>query len=270
MPRLNALREKYVRQLQNSVRSNLDKYNLDEPWVPKLPSFEHAEIPTPFEMKGIKLAPPEGEDLHDLDNAIRLLKAFPDLKPLQAQDPRIWVRLTHVELWGYMRARWPVERYLPDRGRAERVVLERYFVPQRQSRALLRNGAARLWWTAKVTFDPKRKNPYELTSVLLSKLDIAQQLLERNLGRIPALSQAFLDYLLRHKQECLDNGEKSRVLVRRLAKALNFHGGVCLLDCISNQQLTAVLDHEKENTVKSGYQDEADGDERPQTEDDEG
>src|SRR5262249_35492451 len=156
-----------------------------------------------------KLAPPEGEDLRDLDNAIRLHKAFPDLTPVQAQDPRLWVRLTHVELWGYMRARWPVERYLSDRGRAERVVLERYFVPQRQGRALLRNGAARLWWTAKVTFDPKRKNPYELTGVLLSKLDIAQQLLERNLGRIPALNHAFLDYLLRHKQDCLDNGEKS-------------------------------------------------------------
>jgi G:T-mismatch repair DNA endonuclease (very short patch repair protein) len=31
-----------------------------------------------------------------------------------------------------------------------------------------------------------------LTGVLLSKLDIAQQLLERNLGRIPALNHAFL------------------------------------------------------------------------------
>jgi hypothetical protein len=270
MSRLKALREKYVSQLQNTIRSNLDKYTLDEAWVPKLASFDDAEIPTPFEVKALKLAPPEGEDLRDLDNAIRLHKAFPDLTPLQAQDPRLWVRLTHVELWGYMRARWPVERYLSDRGRAERVVLERYFVPQRQSRALLRNGSARLWWTAKVTFDPKRKNPYELTGVLLSKLDIAQQLLERNLGRIPTLNHAFLDYLLRNKQECLDNGEKSRVLVRRLAKALNFHGGVCVLDCISNQQLVAVLDQEKEKTVKSGYRDEADGDDRPATEDDEG
>jgi hypothetical protein len=270
MPRLKALREKYVSQLQNTIRSNLDKYILDEPWVPKLASFEAAEIPTPFEVRGLKLAPPEGEDLRDLDNAIRLHKALPDLTPLQAQDPRLWVRLTHVELWGYMRARWPVERYRSDRGRAERVVLERYFVPQRQSRALLRNGAARLWWTAKVTFDPRRKNPYELTGVLLSKLDIAQQLLERNLGRIPALNHAFLDYLLRHRRECLDNGEKSRVLVRRLAKALNFHGGVCVLDCVSNQQLVAVLDQEKEKTVKSGYQDDADGDDRLQPEDDEG
>ena len=109
-----------------------------------------------------------------------------------------------------------------------------------------------------------------MTGVLLSKLDIAQQLLERNLGRIPALNHAFLDYLLRHRRECLDNGEKSRVLVRRLAKALNFHGGVCVLDCVSNQQLVAVLDQEKEKTVKSGYQDDADGDDRLQPEDDEG
>lgn len=270
MPRLKALRENYVSHLQATIKSNLDKYTLDEAWVPNLASFDGGQLATPIDVKAPKLVLPEGEDLHDLENAIRLHKALPNLNPVQAQDPRLWVRLTHVELWRYMRKRWPVERYLPDRGKAERYVLSRYFVAQRQSRALLRNGAARLWWTARLTHDPGRSNPYELTAVLLSSLDIAQQLLERNFGRIPGLSHAFLDYLLQHKQECIDNGKKSRVLVRRLAKALNFHGGVCVLDCINKQQLIEVLDQEKEKTVKSGYQDEADGDDRPVAEDDEG
>jgi hypothetical protein len=185
------------------------------------------------------------------------------------KSAKLELRLTHVELWHYMRKRWPVEKYLPDRSKAERYILSRYFVAQRQSRALLRNGAVRLWWTAKVTFDPQRKNPYELTEVLLSSLDIAQQLLERNLGRILSLNRTFLDYLLRHKKECLDNGDKSRVLVRRLAKALNFQGGVCVLDCMSNQQIITELDREKEQIVKSGYQEDADGDDRLAQKDDE-
>jgi hypothetical protein len=268
MPGLNALRENYVHQLQNSIRSNLDNYTLDDPWVPTLASFDKAQFSTRFDIKGgFKMVLPEGEDHHDLENAIRLHKAFMELTPLQAQDPRLWVRLTHVELWRYMRARWPVEKYLADRGKAERYVLSRYFVAQRQSRALLRNGAARLWWAAKVTHDPGRKNPYELTRVLLSSLDIAQQLLERNLGRIPSLNRTFLDYLLRHKRECLDNGDKSRVLIRRLAKALNFQGGVCILDCMSNEQILAVLDQEKEKTTKGGYKEEANGEDMPAQED---
>jgi hypothetical protein len=252
MPKLKALRENFVTHLQGTIRSNLDKYLLDEAWVPKLSSFDNGQLATLFDVKALKLVLPEGEELYDLENAIRLHKALPNLHPVQAQDPRLWVRLTHVELWPYMRKRWPVERYFPDRGKAERYVLSRYFVAQRQSRALLRNGAARLWWTAKLTYEPGRSNPYELTGVLLSSLDIAQQLLERNFGRIPGLSHTFLDYLLRNKKECMANGDKSRILVRRLAKALNFYGGMSVLDCMSSQQIVSVLDKEKEQIVKGG------------------
>jgi len=216
-------------------------------------------MPTPFDIKTFpKMLPPKGGDLHDLENAMSLHKAFPQLTPLQAQEPRLWVRLTHVELWKYMRERWPVEKYLPDRGMAHRYVLARYFVAQRQSRALLRNGVARLWWTANLTYDPDRKNPYELTEVLLSRLDIAQQLLERNFGRIKTLSHAFLNYLLQHRAECLDNGDKSRTLVRRLAKALNFHGGVCLLDCMKGNEIRGFLDREKNRIAAGGYRQEDD------------
>jgi len=126
-----------------------------------------------------------------------------------------------------------------------------------------------LWWIAKMTYDRGRENPYELTAVLLSSLDIAKNLFERNLGRITLLSRVFLDYLLRNKEECLDNGDASRRLVRRLAKALNLHGGVCLLDCMKSQEIITFLDREKARVLGDGNLSEDRDDKEPTDEDEE-
>ena len=195
--------------------------------------------------------PPVENDLRDLENAIRIHKAFPNLSLVQARDPRLWAHLTHVDLWPYMIKRWPVERHRDDVGRAERFILSRYFVSRNGSRALLRNGAARLWWSAKLTYDSKRTNPYELTAVLFSRLDIAQQLLERNFGRIGTLTKTFLEYLMSNAQDCLQPGGHSRTVVRHLARSLNLYGGVCLLDALNPGDLRSFLEQERIRVVGS-------------------
>ena len=108
-----------------------------------------------------------------------------------------------------MRKRWPIERST-DSDKAQRFIITRYFIAQSQSRALLRHGIARLWWYASITHDPERKNPYELTGVLLSQLDITQQILERNLGRARQVLIGFLEFLLRHRRELLGSGDGKR------------------------------------------------------------
>jgi hypothetical protein len=253
MPHQYALNRAFVRRLQESLPANLDRYGESDSWVEDYAGTTQWEFPTPCEPASpLDMLMPEKGNHHDLENCIRLHKSFPGLSPLQARDSRLWTRLTHVELWKYMRARWPVEKHLPDREKSQRFTLSHYFVAQTQSRALLRNGAARLWWTAKMTYDPTRENPYELTAVLLSSLDIAKNLFERNLGRIPSLSRVFLDYLLRNKAECLDNGDSSRRLVRRLSKAMNLRGGVCVLDCMKSQEIVAFLEQEKARVLQAG------------------
>ena len=90
-------------------------------------------------------------------------RAFPTLTREQASDPRLWVRLTHVEGWKYMRRRWNVAPKIRDEKNPVGYVLEHYFVASSSpSRALTRNGMARLWWYAHLTHDPARKDPYEL------------------------------------------------------------------------------------------------------------
>ena len=137
-------------------------------------------------------------------------------------------------------------------------IRDRYFVVQRQSRALVRNGAARLWWAAKMTCDPDRDNPYELTHVLLSRLDIYKNLLERNFGRAMGVTRTFLEFLLLNKEECLSSGDKPRQLVRDLSKAVNLHGGICVLDCKTSTALMDFLKREKDRlATRDGAPDES-------------
>jgi hypothetical protein len=133
---------------------------------------------------------------------------------------------------------------MSNRDRAARFVESRYFVAQSQSRALLRNGLARLWWTAQLSHDPDRANPYELTAVLLSTLDITQQIVERGMSRAHNIIRAFLEFLLRNSQTLLARGDKNRGRIRRLAKHLNMYGGVCVLDLLSQGEVMDLLDKE--------------------------
>jgi hypothetical protein len=247
MPNILIFKSRFVDALRIAIPKNLSKYTADPVWVTSVGSRSDRDVATPLAMRTseIELLKREGEDHKDLENAVRLHKALPEFTRLNARDPRLWTRLTHVELWPYMRKRWPIEKYLKDgAGVAQGRVLERYFIAQSQSRALMRNGAARLWWGAHLTYDGKRSNPYELTGVLFSTLDIAQQILERGLGRAPAVLHGFLEFLLKHNSELLTGGDANRARIRKLAKFLNMHGGVCILDCLSKAEVMDLLERE--------------------------
>ena len=243
---LDLFRHHYVRHLRLNIGANLARYSTPRPWAGRPAGPEPVTLSTTLEpcVPLTTLVMPDGEDLKDLENSKIVYEAFPNLTPLQARDPRLWTRLAHVECWSYMRKRWNVARYSADTGRAERFILARYFVPQAQSRALLRNGLARLWWYAHLTYDATRSDPYELTAELLSFLDIAQQVLERNMGRAPQIRIGFLDFLRQNRERLGANAEQRRKRIRDLAKALNLRGGVLLLDSLSLTEVEAILEEE--------------------------
>jgi hypothetical protein len=245
MTNLTIFRRAFVLQLSGSIASNLSKYEEDEPWVARLGSRDSRDLPTRVDLSGtLSLEDPRDGDRKDLENAIRVHKALRSLTPLQARDPRLWTRLAHVDLWAYMRKRWPVERFGKDLGKATRFIESRYFVAQSQSRALLRNGVARLWWTAHLSHEPARSKPYELTGVLLSTLDITQQILERNMGRAPNVLAGFLEFLQENRKLLLTGRDENRDRIRKLAKYLNLCGGVSILDCLSRAEIIKLLNGE--------------------------
>lgn len=239
------LRENFTDNLRTSVRQNERFYRQNKPWLDQIAKGASWSIKTNYELASpLELLEPVGDDFKDLENSIRLHKALSFLTPLQARDPRLWTRLVHVECWPYMRKRWEMERFRSDPDKAERFIISRYFVAQNQSRALLRNGIARLWWYSYLTFDPERTNPYELTAVLLDQLDITQQILERNLGRAPQVTAGFLEFLLRHRKALLGSGDGKRATIRHLAKHLNLCGGATLLDCLGRAEIISILEEE--------------------------
>jgi hypothetical protein len=245
MSALSIFKSSLVNALHSSIRVNLKNYLRDESWIGEVSTKSARDMQTgvvPTETLWLEL--PENGNLKDTENAIRFHKALRHLTPLQARDPRLWTKLSHVDFWQYMRLRWPIEKHISNQEKAARYIESRYFVAQSQSRALLRNGIARLWWSAQLSHDVERKNPYELTAVLLSTLDITQQILERGMGRANNVTKAFLEFLLRNKDVLLEGGDKNRTRIRRLAKHLNMQGGVSILDCLTVTEIIELLENE--------------------------
>ncbi len=164
----------------------------------------------------------------DLENSIKIYNALRDkITEVQATDERLWTYFCHETFWEYMRWRWPV---------TQSSIQWRYFVNGNSSRALARNGIARLWWFAHLTYDQNRCNPYELTEVFLRHQDIQHNLIERNFGRSPEVLRATLEFLKAHPEVA---GKDAYV---KLGKILNRWGGVCVLDCLKTKEIVAYLE----------------------------
>jgi hypothetical protein len=137
-----------------------------------------------------------------------------------------------------MRARWPVEQY-SGKDRFREIMQERYlFMPDR-SRALLRNGMARLWWYGYSSYDETRNDPFELTGPLLKKLDVTQTLLENAFGRNTQITKAVLSALL--DRENIGKDFYGRKQVRDLGRYIGFVGGVTIIDALPMPELSAMI-----------------------------
>lgn len=238
----------FVEYLKSNVSEYIDRYRSEASWAGVIPYPAERMITTRIQadIDVPLVAATEGVIVADTTNAIAIHRALNGLTPAQATDERLWAYLCHIPFWPYMRARWPVERFASDSSKARRFLLERYFVPQAQGRSLMRNGLSRLWWAAHLTVDYERENAYELTGVLLAKLDITKNLLERSLGRSPVILRAFLDFVQQNADELLAPGSASRLAIRRLSRYLNLVGGTCVLDTLTTTQILDLLSRELE------------------------
>ena len=101
-------------------------------------------------------------------------------------------------------------------------------------RSLTRNAISRLWWIGRLTHDPSRKDPYELTRFVCENADYIMHILERNTSNSPMITKAFLSALLTAREEgCLINTDT----VGELSKYLNLLGGTYILDCLPESKI---------------------------------
>lgn len=187
--------------------------------------------------KNFKLILPDGSDRKDLENTKILYDAYRSLTPTQASDPRLWTYLCHVTHWNYMKHRWPLNEAKKPLNR----IRDRYFLRKLNLEGLTRNGISRLWWYGYLTFDENRKDPWELTNILLSRADLTVGITERGLGCNDNIRIAILEFLLENPLI-----KKNEDLTRELFVRVNLLGGVKNLPFLGIKELKVHLNKIKE------------------------
>mgnify|MGYP007087028257 FL=1 len=221
--------------LKSDIPNNVARYNSKEKWVDNY--FEEKGISNYFFNTGITVPDVEliiGDSKTDSENAIRIYEAFKEsLNPVQASDLRLWAFLAHSVYWNYMTERWAIDTAFEDdtddTGKDKMVsrVGARYFYEASKGKAFVRQGIARLYWSAYLTYDESNiENPYELTEYFLSKQDIFAVSTERSLARNKELLLAALKVLKEY-------GDLKRNVIRQFFLSLNQAGGVIVLDSLS-------------------------------------
>lgn len=243
---LNYISDSALEELKINIISNLDKYKADSIWVDQYFGSSRWNFPSKIRIENIDLHMPQSNVIHfDFENTKKIYSSLKELSIIQATDERLWVYLSHTTFWRYMRRRWPVESYV-DKDKPIDAIKERYFFMANRDRALIRNGIARLWWYGYVSYDEDREDPYELTKVLLSKLDIAQSLLERSFSRNPDITKAVLSVL---KQKELESLSIDRENFRLLMMYINQLGGVTILDTLNREDLEVLIRRKIETLI---------------------
>ena len=241
MPKLHYIRETHLDDLRSHLLDNIKHYSEGQPWIESFFDQSGWQLASNIAYDEIELVMPESATVHhDFENTKILYSAMKNMTLTQASDERLWAMLTHFTFWEYMRARWPVERYLKSPQKKLRdTMVERYFVLPNRSRGLIRNGISRLWWYGYVSYDESREDPFELTEAMLKKLDVAETLLGRAFSYNEKVTKTVLSVLV----DLEKSGEPfdKRDPFRDLMKYMNQIGGVTVLDALGTKDLENIL-----------------------------
>lgn len=230
--------------LSKDIEKNIVKYGEKEQWIDQY--FENKNMYNYYYSTGIDVPDIEltyGGPQSDWINAKELYMAMKKINVVQASDLRLWAYLTHCTYWGYMNERWNIDgnsQVEEENIKTIDKIKTRYFF---KDKPYVRNGIARLWWGAYLTYDEKNKNnEFEYTQFFLSKQDIFASSTERSLGRNKTLLLAAL--------KVLKPVEKiNREQIREYFAQLNQAGGTIVLDALNQEQATELCKKTMENVL---------------------
>ena len=238
------MKQKALDMLQEDIPNNLVKYQGLGAWVNQY--FVSKDKPNYFFDSGIEISDYKlvnGGPETDFQNAKIIYEAFKGhINPVQASDLRLWAYMAHVKHWDYMSTRWKIDVADQEDEEAESLnktseekaidrIGFRYFFKASKGKAFVRQGIARLYWGAYLTYDPENenKNPYEYTEFFFNKQDIFTSITERSYARNKVLVLAILKELKNHP-------ELSRNEIRAYLAKLNQAGAITVLDFLNKTQ----------------------------------
>lgn len=235
---LNILKKNALEQLKSDISQNMKKYADEKVWIDKYFS-DKSELnyyrSTGLAVPDVELKP--GGPETDAENAATLYDALKDtLNPRLASELRLWAYLTHKDFYSYMVERWPIkisdqtdETHEGDSNAEKQYsrINTRYFFGASNGKAFVRQGIARLYWSAALTYDQNNSDPYEMTRYFLSRQDCFAAATERTLARNKTFLLAALKVLKEH-------GDISRLDTRAYFAEVNRACGIEMLDALSS------------------------------------
>lgn len=188
-------------------------------------------------LKGIEK--PEGlleklvpEQKYDLQNAITIYEAFPDLSPLIAASEPFWAYLTHADLFDFVQKRWA---NVKSKDVSSQYILDHWLFGQHGRWG---NAFAAGWWHVAMTIDTDRQDKYELTKVLYSNSDLVSSLAGSKHFSNSALIHSILSFYADHPE--LNDGsiiKKNRCIIQ----FFNRLGGVQNLSYMDEEFYKSIL-----------------------------
>lgn len=219
--------------LQRDIQQNLEYYERTTPWLDEY--FQSKSISNYYFDSGIEIPDFElipGNSNTDIENAKRIYESLRgSLNRLQATDYRLWTFLAHTHCLDYMRARWSLEgtgQFTPE-GR----IADRYFIAQRSPNN--RNGIARLYWDAELSYDEENSNPYEYLEYALKYQDVSVGVFDRQIARAKS---SIIGNLKALKEANLNEDDR-----RLFFTKINHFGAVTLLDAVSKEKSYDISRH---------------------------
>ena len=167
----------------------------------------------------------------DFINSKIIYEAFHELSPLEANDKRLWVRLTHDHCHKYVVNRWSIN------GKTSEVVIDRFFYEGLGQRARLHNALSRLWWIAHLTVDKNAATEelkWRFTKAVCEKQDFITSIFERTMGSYENVRFGILEYYI-EKPNAFDGATSRKI--QSLAKHILNYGGVTLLPLMSKEEI---------------------------------
>lgn len=210
-------KEKYVRKLKDELNIEFYKSNefiYDKKHVLMLPNIEQTEGLLGNLMQNVN---------DDCGNAIQIYEAFQKLELIQASDERLWVYLSHVDLYAYMIKRWDAVHENKAKVGKE-YILDHWFLSSSAQSSLMRHALSGLWWSVHLSVDETKSDKYELTRILFRQLDFPTRTLGTyKLGRHKEAVLGILEFIKENKQLFKNKFEDK---TRFITKHLNVIGGV--------------------------------------------
>tara|TARA_B100000959_G_C14850107_1_gene569782 strand:- start:173 stop:919 length:747 start_codon:yes stop_codon:yes gene_type:complete len=193
----------------------------------------------------LKLLEPDENSKYDFENAKILYENYKELTPLEASDIRLWIYLSHVHFFQYVKKRWPNIKTAKNPGK---YILEHWFIESPSQGNLIRHSLSGLWWNAYLTYDDTRKDPYELTKELYKQLDIATRTLTTyEAGRHKELVHGVLEFIIENPILFATARETK---TRHITRYINIIGGTKPLGFFSKDYFKALIKQTKPEIEK--------------------